>query len=85
MSNLKSGMRVLVLPGIVTLTNTFFPKAARRQGDDPQLIPWQASLIHTGFQQLNTMLDRESNEDLFQPLLPLSSFFLCAGSTLTDH
>ena len=38
-----------------------FPIAAKRQGNDAQLIPWRSSLIHTGFEQLNNELDRASN------------------------
>ena len=30
-----------------------FPEAARRIGDDPQLLPWNTSLIHTGMAKLN--------------------------------
>jgi len=30
-----------------------FPKAARRAGDDAQLIPWRTALIHTGLAALN--------------------------------
>ncbi len=30
-----------------------FPEAARRVGDDAQLIPWNVSLIHTGMAELN--------------------------------
>ncbi len=30
-----------------------FPEAARRIGDDAQLIPWNVSLIHTGIAELN--------------------------------
>ena len=33
-----------------------FPKAARRVGDDAQLIPWRTALIHTGMAELNDRL-----------------------------
>lgn len=39
-----------------------FPAAAKRVGDDAQLIPWRSSLIHTGFEQLNSVLDRAAND-----------------------
>jgi len=38
-----------------------FPKAARRIGDDAQLIPWRTALIHTGMAELNSRLTRENN------------------------
>ena len=34
-----------------------FPDAAKRIGDDAQLIPWETSLIHTGMSELNRKLD----------------------------
>ena len=33
-----------------------FPEAARRVGDDAQLIPWRTALIHTGMAELNDRL-----------------------------
>ena len=38
-----------------------FPKAARRVGDDAQLIPWHTALIHTGMAELNTRLVQKDN------------------------
>ncbi len=35
-----------------------FPAAARRIGDDAQLIPWNTSLIHTGMAELNERLEK---------------------------
>ena len=39
-----------------------FPAAAKRVGEGAQLIPWRSSLIHTGFEQLNSVLDRAAND-----------------------
>ena len=39
-----------------------FPAAAKRVGESAQLIPWRSSLIHTGFEQLNSVLDRAAND-----------------------
>ena len=39
-----------------------FPAAAKRVGENAQLIPWRSSLIHTGFEQLNSVLDRAAND-----------------------
>jgi len=36
-----------------------FPDAARRMGDDSQLIPWRTSLIHTGMSGINDRLMAE--------------------------
>ena len=35
-----------------------FPAAARRIGDDAQLIPWNTSLLHTGMAELNERLEK---------------------------
>ena len=40
-----------------------FPEAARRVGDDAQLIPWQTSLIHTGLAGLNRRLKTQAPEE----------------------
>lgn len=34
-----------------------FPDVARRVGEDAQLIPWRTALIHSGFNQINTVLN----------------------------
>ena len=39
-----------------------FPEAARRVGDDAQLIPWETSLIHTGMASLNDRITGEKDE-----------------------
>jgi serpin B len=39
-----------------------FPAVAKRVGESAQLIPWRSSLIHTGFEQLNSVLDRAAND-----------------------
>ena len=39
-----------------------FPEAARRVGDDAQLIPWQTSLIHTGMSELNRKLNNADKD-----------------------
>ena len=39
-----------------------FPDAAKRIGGDAQLIPWRTSLILTGFEQINQMLNRNAND-----------------------
>ena len=38
-----------------------FPDAARRVGNDAQLIPWRTSLIHTGMSELNDRLTGEKD------------------------
>jgi serine protease inhibitor len=38
-----------------------FPEAARRIGDDPQLLPWNTSLIHTGMAKLNDRLQSKAD------------------------
>jgi serine protease inhibitor len=35
-----------------------FPEAARRIGDDAQLIPWNTALLHTGMAELNARLEK---------------------------
>jgi serine protease inhibitor len=39
-----------------------FPEAARRIGDDAQLIPWRTSLIHIGMAELNDRLTAEKDK-----------------------
>lgn len=39
-----------------------FPDAALRIGEDAQLLPWQTSLIHTGFQNINASLHSDPND-----------------------
>jgi len=43
-----------------------FPEAARRVGDDAQLIPWETSLMHTGMSSINQRLmgGRDPAEDM---------------------
>jgi serine protease inhibitor len=38
-----------------------FPEAARRVGDDAQLLPWNAALIHTGFAALSKRFNEANN------------------------
>jgi serine protease inhibitor len=38
-----------------------FPAAARRIGDDAQLLPWNTALIHTGMAELNRQLKGQDN------------------------
>ena len=40
-----------------------FPAAARRIGDDAQLIPWNTSLLHTGMAELNERLEKAQTAD----------------------
>ena len=41
-----------------------FPKAARRIGDGNQQIPWQTSMIHSGFADINKMLQSRDQAEI---------------------
>jgi hypothetical protein len=40
-----------------------FPAAARRIGDDAQLLPWNTAMIHTGMAELNRRLNGQDKAD----------------------
>jgi serine protease inhibitor len=40
-----------------------FPKQARRIGEDAQQLPWETSMIHTGYKQINERINGDQSEE----------------------
>lgn len=63
-----------------------YPEAARRVGDDAQLIPWRTSLLNTGFAELNARLtarDTQRERELNQQIATLQAKLLVANAALS--